>query len=200
MTHFWLVRHGAHDWLGRGIAGRLAGVSLNEAGHGQAQALVERLADVPFTAICSSPQPRARETVQPLARARGVELRIEPAFDEIDFGDWTGRPFDWLDGQGAAWRTWCDRRSAGQPPGGESILEVQQRALAGLERLRAHHPEGHVLVASHGDVIKAVLADCLGMSLDALETFEISPASVSVVAVGADWRKVQAVNVTGGLE
>lgn len=196
MTTFWLLRHAAHDWLGRGVPGRLPGVGLNAQGEKQAAALVERLRDIPFAAICSSPQLRACETVQPLARARGVRLQIELAFDEVDFGLWTGRTFDWLTEQGEAWQAWCHRRSTTRAPGGESIVEVQARALAGLEALRARHPEGNVLVASHGDVIKAMLAGCLGMSLDALETFEVSPASISVVSMGADWRKVQSVNVT----
>jgi broad specificity phosphatase PhoE len=199
VTTFLLVRHAAHDWLGRGIAGRLPGVGLNGEGREQAQALVWRLAAVPMQAIYSSPQQRTRETAQPLAAHLGLEVGIDAAFDEIDFGDWTGRTFAELQAQPQAWQHWVDRRGSAQPPGGEPFAKVPQRALAGLERLRQAHPEGQVLVVSHGDVIKAALANCLGMSLDGLERFEIAPASISIVAMGEGWRQVRLVNGPGAV-
>lgn len=197
MTTFLLVRHAAHDWLGRGLAGRLPGVSLNADGRRQAEALVGRLAAVPLAAVCSSPQQRTLETARPLASARGLQVQVEPGFDEVDFGHWTGCSFDALRAQGEAWRHWCERRGSAQPPGGEPFAGVPLRALAAMDRLRARHPEGQVAVLSHGDVIKAVLAACLGMSLDDLERLEIAPASVSIVAMGEGWRQVRLVNGLG---
>jgi probable phosphoglycerate mutase len=198
-TTFLLVRHAAHDWLGRGLAGRLPGVGLNAAGRAQARELVQRLAPQPLQALYSSPQQRTRETAQPLAEARGLQVAIEPAFDEIDFGDWTGRGFDELRALGEPWQQWCERRGSARPPGGEAFADVPRRALAGLRRLRQAHPAGPVAVVSHGDVIKATLAAILGLSLDHLERFEIAPAAVSVVALGADWAQVQLVNGLGPL-
>jgi probable phosphoglycerate mutase len=194
VTTFLLVRHAAHDWLGRGIAGRLPGVSLNEEGRHQAEALCLRLAELPIAKICCSPQPRTQETATPIAARLQLPIRIEPAFDEIDFGAWTGRTFDQLRAEGDAWEHWVHRRSTARPPGGEAFADVPARAMAALRTLQQEHPDGHVLVVSHGDLIKAVLATCLGLSLDHLERFDIAPASTSVLAMGADWQQVRLLN------
>lgn len=199
MTTFLLLRHAAHDWVGRGIAGRLPGVGLNAEGRRQAQALVQRLAPLALDAIASSPQQRTLETAQPLAQARGLQVEVDAAFDEVDFGAWTGFSFDQLRGQGEPWRHWCERRGSARAPDGEAFVQVPQRAMAGLERLRARFPEGQVAVFSHGDVLKAMVATCLGMSLDDLERFEIAPASVSIVALGEHWQQVKLVNGQGPL-
>ena len=196
MTTFLLVRHAAHDWLGRGIAGRLPGVHLNLDGREAAGALVARLQQARIDAISCSPQPRTRETAAPLAHARGLELRIDPAFDEIDFGAWMGRSFDDLRNEGGAWTQWCERRGSAQAPGGERFEDVARRAMQGLHALRERHPDGHVLVMSHGDVIKAVVALQLGMSLDDLEKFDVAPASVSVLSMGASWARLESLNGT----
>lgn len=197
MTTFLLVRHGAHDWLDRGLAGRLPGVSLNARGWLQAEQLVRRLEGRDIAAIYSSPQPRARETAAPLAGRRRLPIRILEAFDEIEFGQWTGLGFDVLQRRdGDRWRQWCERRSQAQPPGGETLPQVRRRAVQGLEQLRERYPAGAVLIASHGDVIKAVLATALRMSLDDLERFELAPASISILEAGEGWQQVRLVNGT----
>lgn len=194
MTTFVLVRHGAHDWLGRGIAGRMAGVMLNGEGQAQAHQLVERLGHRTIAAIYSSPVERARQTAAPLAQARGLTVAIDHAFSEIDFGEWTGRTFAELEADHDRWRTWCDRKSLAAAPGGEAFTAVQRRVLDGLERLRRVHPAGVVLVFSHGDVIKAAIAGVLGLSLDHIERFEVAPASLSVVEAGDGWAQVKGLN------
>ncbi|HEY8356027.1 MAG TPA: histidine phosphatase family protein [Ramlibacter sp.] len=196
MTTFVLLRHASHDWLGRGLAGRLPGVSLNAKGRAEAQQMVGRFAGVPLAAVYSSPQPRTQQTAQPLAASLGLPVAIEPGVDEIDFGTWMGRHFEDLRGT-EGWEHWVHRRGSACPPGGEPFEGVPVRAMAALQRLRAAHPDGQVLVVSHGDVIKAILATCLGMSLDHLERLEIAPASASVVAMGEDWRQVKLVNGLG---
>lgn len=194
MTTVLLVRHAAHDWLGRGFAGRQPGVGLNERGRAEAQALVDRLHGVAVDAICSSPQQRARETAQPLARSRGLEVRIEAGFDEVDLGNWSGRTFDEVRGT-PDWDHWLARRSTAQPPGGEPFAEVGRRVLAGLRTLQQRHADGCVVVLSHGDVIKAAVAGVIGLSLDHLERFDIAPVSVTEVAMGADWMQLRSLNV-----
>ena len=190
-----LVRHAAHDLAGRALAGRMPGLSINAQGREQAQALASGLSSEGIAAIYSSPQPRARETVAPLAARLGLAVEIAPEFDEIDFGDWTGRSFDEVrDHDPAAWQRWVDRRSTATPPGGEAFADMQRRALAGVERLQGLHPEQTVLVASHGDVIKAVLAGVLGLSLDHLERFDIACASLSVLQAGSGWAQVERIN------
>src|SRR5436305_11011237 len=91
MATFFLIRHGANDLLDRAIAGRLPGVHLNAHGRQQAERLAERLAQEPIRRIYSSPLERARETAQPLADRLGLEMRIAPELNEIDFGDWAGQ-------------------------------------------------------------------------------------------------------------
>lgn len=196
MTTIHLARHAAHDWLGRGFAGRQPGVSLNAQGLQQAQALVRRFEGLPLDAIYCSPQPRTQQTAQPLATARGLPIRIDPAFDEVDLGAWQGRTFDEVREQ-AAWKHWLAHRGSAQPPGGEPFAEVARRASAGLRHLVTVHPGQHVLVVSHGDVIKAMVAEVLGLSLDRLESFDIAPCSVSVVAMGADWAQLRLLNSLG---
>ena len=198
MTTFLLVRHAAHDWLGRGIAGRMPIVHLNPEGLQQADALVQRLEGTRVDALYCSPQPRTQETATPLARSRGLAIRIDPAFDEIDFGQWTGRSFDEL-GAAGAWKHWCEQRGSAQAPGGERFVDVAQRAEQGLRTLRERHPDQHVLVVSHGDVIKAIVARQLGMSLDDLERFDVAPASVTVLAMGDGWSKLELLNGLGVL-
>jgi broad specificity phosphatase PhoE len=194
MTTLLLVRHAAHDWLAHGVAGRLEGVALNARGRRQAQELVGRLDGRPIARICSSPQQRARETAAPMAAARGLPVSVDPAFDEVDFGDWTGKSFEELERDGARWRDWCERKGSAGAPGGERFADVQRRALAGMERLARMHPDETVLVVSHGDVIKAVVAGVLGLPLDHVERFDIAPASLSIVELGSGWAKVSLVN------
>jgi broad specificity phosphatase PhoE len=194
VTTFLLVRHAAHDLLGKAVAGRARGVGLNEHGRQQAEDLVGRLRTRAIDAIYCSPQQRALETVAPLVAQRGLPVRIEEAFDEIDFGDWTGLPFERLRADKERWRLWVEQKSIACPPGGEPFARVCDRATAGIERLAQPHPDEAVLIVSHGDIIKAVLASFLGMSLDHLERFEIAPASLSVVMTGPGWSQVKLVN------
>jgi broad specificity phosphatase PhoE len=194
VTTFLMVRHAAHDWLARGLAGRLPGVSLNAAGRQQADTLVQRLRGARIDALYCSPQPRTQETASPLARSRGLELGIDAAFDEVDFGEWMGRTFDEVRATGEAWTHWCEQRGSAQPPGGEAFAAVAQRAQQGLRTLRERHPDQHVLVVSHGDVIKAMVATQLGISLDHLERFEIAPASVTVLVMGDGWSRLELLN------
>jgi broad specificity phosphatase PhoE len=198
MTTFLLARHAAHDWLGRGFAGRQPDVHLNAQGRQQAQELVQRLASLPLDAIYCSPQPRTHETAQPLAQARGMAIQTEAAFDEVDLGDWQGRTFAEVRDQ-PEWKHWCERRGSAQPPGGEPFAGVAQRGVEGLQRLTHAHPDQHVLVVSHGDPLKAMIASHLGLSLDKLEQFDIAPASISILALGEGWSRLHLLNAQGPL-
>jgi probable phosphoglycerate mutase len=196
MTTFFLIRHAAHDLVGKALAGRQPGVFLNFTGVREAARMVDQLAPAPLHAIYASPRERAQETAAPLAAARGLPVRLSPALDDIDFGQWTGRTFKELEAD-ARWPIWCNRRTAAQPPGGETITQVQQRTVAELARLASIHRDESVALFTHCDVIKCALAHYLGMALDDLERFEIAPASVSVVLAGDGWSKVWRVNDTG---
>jgi broad specificity phosphatase PhoE len=199
MTTLMLVRHAAHDWIGRGVAGRMA-VGLNDQGSRQAKELIARLQHRPPQVIYCSPMQRTQETAAPIAQALGMAVVTDDALAEIDFGEWTGRTFEELDRDDhARWRIWCDRKSEAGAPGGELFVDVQRRIMARLEHLRRLHPSETVLLFSHGDVIKAALAGYLGLPLDHVGRFEIAPASVSIVEAGTDWYQVKLVNGTGVL-
>jgi probable phosphoglycerate mutase len=198
MTRFLLVRHASHDWLGRGIAGRTPGVSLNSQGVREAARLPAFLAARPFDAIYSSPRERTLETAAPVANARALPVVVREGFDEIDFGEWTGRSFDEVARDGERWRLWCEHKGAAGAPGGETFAQVQERAQAALDELARLHPGGSVLVVTHGDVIKALLAGFLGLPLDHVERFEVAPASLSVADVKPGWSQVRLLNATAG--
>jgi broad specificity phosphatase PhoE len=184
-TTFFLLRHAAHDRLGRVLCGRMAGVSLGEAGRSQALKLAERVSRETVTAIYSSPLERARETAAPIAARLGLEVEVAPEINEIGFGDWSGLTFDEL-GRDPRWTSWNAARSVTRPPGGETMLEAQGRAVRFTEHLRENHRDGAAALVSHADLLKALLAYFLGLSLDGIGRFEIGPASLSTVAVG-DW-------------
>jgi broad specificity phosphatase PhoE len=189
-----LARHAAHDLAGVALAGRLPSVALNAQGRAQAEALANALAASGVEALYSSPQRRARETAGAIAQRLHLPVREAPEFDEIDFGEWTGRTLQELDGGSPGWREWVERRATATPPGGEAFAKVRQRVLAGAERVRHAHPSGTVVVVSHADVIKALLATHLAMSLNDLERFSIDCASLSVIELRDGHTKVQCVN------
>ena len=178
-TTIFLVRHAAHVHLGRVLSGRQPDLALSEAGQAQARSLGDRFAGVPFAAIQSSPVLRARATAEILASGRGVET-VE-ALTEIEFGEWTGLSFTALDGD-ARWHAWNSGRASARAPGGESMAEAQERAVAHIHQMAARHDGGHVLMVSHCDIIRAVICHCLGLSLDNILRFDIDPASVSVIS------------------
>jgi probable phosphoglycerate mutase len=197
MTTFLLIRHAAHDLLGRVLAGRAPDVHLNARGKMEAERLAGRLARLPVAALFMGPLERAQETAWPLAEGLRLDPRIEPAFDEIDFGAWTSRTFAELEGD-AEWRRWNTARSEGQPPGGETMAAVQTRFVQALERLRGLYPDAVVAVVSHGDAIKAALMHYLGVPLDYIARLEVYPASLSRLVLGEGFHQVISINDTGG--
>ncbi len=196
-TTFYLIRHAAHDWLGRGIAGRLPGVHLNAVGREQAERLALRLGGVPFAAVYASPLERARGTAEPLAARRGLPTETLDDIHEMNFGAWTGKTFAELDAD-PLWQPFNTFRSGTRiPGGGETLAEAQLRMVTAMENLRERHPNNAVALVGHGDPIRAAVAYFLGVPLDLMGRMEVEPASVSVVAL-ADWGpRVLRVNDTG---
>ncbi|MCR0982865.1 histidine phosphatase family protein [Roseomonas populi] len=188
-----LLRHAAHDRVGSTLCGRMPGVTLGETGRAQAAALAGHLARARIEAVHSSPMERAQETAAPVASQLGLGVRTDEAFTEIDFGTWTGRSFEALNGD-PDWVRWNTHRATAGTPGGETMAAAQARAVAGAERLRAANPEGRIAVVSHADVIKAVLAHFLRLSLDEIHRFEIAPASISALALWEGDGKVLSMN------
>ena len=182
MTTFLLVRHATCDPVGHRLAGRAPGVSLNGAGREQATRLAGWLAAAPVAAVYASPLERAQETAAYIADPRGLPVVADPAFVELDFGRWTGRTIKSLAGD-ERWTRFNEFRSATVPPGGESMLAAQARAVAGLAALAERHPSATVVVVSHADVLRAVVGYFVGAPLDFLLRLEVAPASVTTLAL-----------------
>jgi len=193
-TTFHLVRHASYDLLGRVIAGRAPGHSLNPKGRAEADALAVSLAGRPIAAVVSSPLQRARETAAPIAERHGLPVAIEGDLDEIDFGEWTGLPIRDLHAS-PEWRSFNTFRSTAPIPGGETMVMAQARALAAILRLRSRYPEAEVVVVSHGDVVKALLAHFLAVPLDLMRRIEIGPASRSGLVVEDSDARIIGVNL-----
>jgi probable phosphoglycerate mutase len=140
MTTLFLVRHAAHDLLGRVLTGRMPGVRLGVEGHRQSDALAARLSRETIAAVYSSPLERAQDTAGPIAARVGLSVQHAEAVTDIDFGEWSGSTFEALGGD-PRWAAWNAARSANRPPGGESMLDVQCRAVSALERICGTHPD-----------------------------------------------------------
>jgi broad specificity phosphatase PhoE len=189
-TTILLIRHAAHDDVGRVLCGRMPGIALGVTGRRQAEALGVKLQPV-VDWVYASPLQRTQET----AACLGSDVRTSEAATEIDFGAWAGRSFEQLDSD-PHWRAWNVERSRTRAPGGETMADVQDRVMAELGRLAVRHEGARVAVVSHGDVIKAALMAVLGLSLDAWLRFDIDPASVSRLQFGTDRQKVLSMNET----
>jgi probable phosphomutase (TIGR03848 family) len=183
-----LLRHGRTSANASGIlAGRARGVHLDDMGRGQADRAAGRLAAVPLADVVSSPLERCRETARALVGSQegGPRVHIDKGLTECDYGEWQGRPLKEL-AKLALWKTVQSQPSAVTFPAGESMTQMQARAVDAVRRrdaaVAAAHGDGAVWVAvSHGDVIKSVLADALGMHLDLFQRIQVDPASISVI-------------------
>ncbi|MEA9985638.1 histidine phosphatase family protein [Subtercola sp. RTI3] len=200
-----LVRHGRTTANASGVlAGRTAGVRLDKVGVGQAERTGERLAAVPLVAVVSSPLERCRQTAKLiLDRQNGSPLApIDRGITECDYGQWQGRPLSELSKE-PLWSVVQSQPSAAVFPGGESLAAMQARSVAAIRRhdaaIEAEYGPGAVWVAvSHGDIIKSILADALGMHLDLFQRINVGPASVSIVRYSASRPDVIATNTDSG--
>jgi probable phosphomutase (TIGR03848 family) len=181
-----LLRHGRSTSNTAGIlAGRSEGVDLDDKGREQAAGLIDRIGDLPIRAVVTSPLLRCRRTVEPLAESLCLEPLIDERIAEVDYGEWTGRKIGDL-AKEALWRVVQAHPSAAVFPGGEGLAQVQMRAVTAVrehdKRLADEHDGDALwLACTHGDVIKAVIADAYGMHLDGFQRVTADPGSVSVV-------------------
>ena len=198
MTVLLLVRHGQTPTAGKTLTGWQRGVHLTDRGREQADALVARLEGVPVAAIYSSPLERCRETAAPLAAARGLPVRVRRGLIETGYGDWTGRSIAQLR-RTRLWRTLQRSPSAIRFPAGESLRDVQTRAVDETLAIAADHPNDVVVIVTHADVVRLALAHFAGMHVDLFERLTVEPGSVSAVAVHDGLARIVKVNDTGDL-
>lgn len=197
-----LLRHGVSTSnTARTLAGRSSGVDLTERGAEQARAVADRLAGLPIERIVHSPLLRCARTVAPLAEKVGLEPDYDERLIEVDYGEWTGRPIADLLAE-PLWKVVQRHASGAVFPGGEGLAQVQTRAVGAIREIDRELAERHErdvlwLACTHGDVIKAVLADALGIHLDGFQRIVVEPASLSVVRYTPTAPYVLRLNDTG---
>ena len=183
-----LARHGRTTANAAGVlAGRSKGVHLDEHGLDQARSAGERLTGLPLAAIVTSPLERCRETAREIRALQPapVEVTTERGLLECDYGSWTGRELRTL-AKEPLWKTVQAHPAAAAFPDGESMAQMMARSVAAVRRWDAaveaeHGPDAVWMAVSHGDVIKSVIADALGLHLDLFQRIVVDPASLSVV-------------------
>jgi probable phosphomutase (TIGR03848 family) len=195
-----LVRHGRTAANAQGVlAGWTPGVTLDDKGRQQATELAARLRDVPLAGAVVSPLERTRETAEILLSGRSdVALHHDARLGECDYGDWTGRDLKSL-AKEPLWKVVQGHPSAAAFPGGETMAAMQHRAVSAIREWNGTwEDDARYLVVSHGDVIKAILADALGMHLDQFQRIRVDPCSLNVVDYTPTRPFVVRLNDTGG--
>lgn len=194
MQKFFLVRHGQTQWNSeRRVMGNLP-VPLNDTGLRQAGAAAAALKLYPLQAIYSSPLQRAMETAEIIAAPHRLTPQPSQPLIELAFGDWQGKY--WYELQDLpVYKRYQAHPTAVALPGGETVADVQGRAVNEIERLRSIHDQQNVAVVSHADVIKVILCYYLGMDLDLLRRLLIDNASISILTW--EGNDVQAALVNG---
>lgn len=181
-----LVRHGENDWARKNkLAGRIPGIHLNETGHRQANAVAQRLAALPIKAVYSSPITRCVETASYVADTHRLSVQFIDEISEVEYGEWEGKKIKKLAKQ-PLWRAVQFFPSRARFPSGEALRESQFRAVQAIEELAARHDKEMIVVVSHADVIRLLLAHYLGVHMDLFQRLVISPASASVLALGTE--------------
>jgi probable phosphomutase (TIGR03848 family) len=200
VTTVLLVRHGLTALTGPILSGWTAGLHLDDRGRAQVASLGERMRGVPLVAVVTSPLERCRETAAAVLAGRepAPPLHEDERVGEVHYGSWTGRPFKDLT-KDPLWRVVQGHPSAAVFPDGEGLAAMAARAIEAVRDWNARlGPDATYAVVSHADVIKALLADALGLHLDGYQRIVVDPASLSVVQYGAMRPYVIRVNDTGG--
>jgi probable phosphomutase (TIGR03848 family) len=207
MPTVFLLRHGLTAMTGPVLAGRLPGVHLDERGQQQAAEAARRLSVLPVAAVVTSPLERCTETARVVTRAqraagRAPASKTERRLLECDYGAWTGREIKTLS-KDPLWAVVQAHPSGVTFPGGEAMSAMAERAVRAVRELdqrfgTEYGPDANWVACSHGDVIKAVLADALGMHLDLFQRIVVDPCSVSAIRYTAGRPFVLMSNDTSG--
>ena len=182
-----LVRHGLTAGTGTVLTGRMPGIPLDDRGREQAAALAARLAGVPLDAIVTSPLERCRQTADAIAAARNghpVAVQEDERLAEVRYGDWTGQAAQTA-GQGPAVAGGAGASQRGPLPWRRTASPCLMCSTGRVGAIRDWNarlgPKAIYLVCSHGDVIKSLIADSLGMHLDMFQRIQVDPCSLSVI-------------------
>ena len=164
MTRVYLVRHGTTEWNKEEIFRGRVDCKLNDTGREEARVLEEYFRDVTIDSIYTSPFIRAVETAQAVALSKGLTVKPDPAFIDMDYGEWQGLPLEEVKIKYPdLYRLWQERPQEVTFPGGENLARVRARAWEGFERVAQGNPGRIVLVVSHRVVTKVLICAALGL-------------------------------------
>ena len=195
-----LIRHAHSQANAQGVlSGRILGVHLSATGISQAQELVTRLGKFKVSALRISPLERCAETIAPWwdgvgqSNSPAVSIIRDENLIEVDYGKWSGKKLDALT-KHKLWKTVQNNPSAMYFPAGEGLAQMQERAMRALHDAIAVKRKAAVVLVSHGDVIKSIVASCLGMHLNEFQRIVIDPASVTVLDFSSDKPRLTLLN------
>jgi broad specificity phosphatase PhoE len=181
------IRHGQTTWnVEHLLPGQIEGVALNDTGRQQAARLADALSPIPISAIISSPLERARDTAEIIAQGRNLTLEYDPDLMDTNIGRWTGKKYDELSKNDPEWKAYVNDPLVA-PEGVETFLQVQQRAMAAVERWRTREGIGaYPAFVAHADVVKLIIAHYTGLEAKRAGAMFIDNASVSVVEIDTE--------------
>lgn len=187
-----MIRHAHSQANAQGVlSGRISGVHLSSVGESQAQELITRLGKFKVSSLRISPLERCAETINPWWDAigknhnRGVSILKDENLNEVDYGRWSGKKLTILS-RHKLWQTVQNNPSAMYFPSGEGLAQMQTRAMRAIHDAIVVKRKGALVLVTHGDVIKSIVASCLGMHLNDFQRIVIDPASVTVIDFSSD--------------
>lgn len=199
-TTIYLIRHGETTWNAEGRFQGNLDSPMTELGQLQIRNVVDALRHTALAAVYSSPLERAQETASPIAAARGLPVVVADGFRELNLGRWESRVFAELEGEDARrMQAWRDTPHQVRMPGGETLAEVQDRAMRALGEIAVRHPGGAVAAVAHGGVNKTVLLAVLGAPLSHYWRIRQGNGCINMLEIDGAWSRVVAVNETAHL-
>ena len=190
-----LLRHGETAWNRERRYQGWTDTPLSATGVQQAEAAARELKEHAFAAVYASPLRRARDTAAAIARPHGLEVETDPAFRELGFGEWEGLTLDEARARDTAlYQTWARTPHLVSPPGAETLAQVRERVLAGLERLRAGHKDDVVCLVAHGIPVRILILEALGLGLDRIWSLHSAPTGISELEFRDDWTALHRMN------
>lgn len=194
MATFLFIRHGLNDFTGKKLIGRLPGIHLNEVGENQAVAIADYLRDTAITAIYSSPLERASETALPLARQKNLPIIFHEGLSEVDFGKLQGKTSKQLKNM-KIWEIVHNTPTQVQFPGGETLIQSQQRVVSFIEEISPGYGEKDIIACfSHSDIVRLMLANYLCIPMDIFHRLTIDTGSITTLRHSAKGIRVLGMN------
>lgn len=188
-----MVRHATCAHIEDTLLGRVLDAPLDARGERQARALAERLGrEAPLRIECS-PRRRTLQTARAIAELARCEVRVAPALDELDFGEWSGRTFAQLE-HDRGWQRWNRDRDHARTPAGIGIRAVQRSLRRYFAALAGTCAGATLVLVTHAEIIRSIVLHCLGVPAREYLRIAIDPASVTRLSADPDGVRVEAVN------